>query len=332
MVTSSSDSAASPPDADAVAESAGTYWQLEFPLSAANMDDVEDLLWAAQALSVSAIPDARAPDLFEPDPGATPLWQQLHVLALFADVVAAESARATLSTQLADPPTFQLGCVVEADWQHAWRQHVRPICLDGQLWICPTGARTPEMGANVVLLDAGLAFGTGAHATTSLCLEWLAREAVSTPDVKSALAGARVIDFGCGSGILGIAALVLGAASVQALDHDPQARRATHDNAVNNGVSERLRLSGAEQLRAESADVLLANILAGTLIELSPLLGSLVTVGGRLLLSGVLSAQADGVMAAYPEFEFAPPLQRDDWVCLYGRRRAGGFVRPGLAA
>ena len=188
------------------------------------------------------------------------------------------------------------------------------------------------MGPHVVLLDAGLAFGTGAHATTSLCLEWLAREAVSTPDVKSALAGARVIDFGCGSGILGIAALVLGAASVQALDHDPQARRATHDNAVNNGVSERLRLSGAEQLRAESADVLLANILAGTLIELAPLLGSLVTVGGRLLLSGVLSAQAESVMAAYPEFEFAPPLQRDDWVCLYGRRRAGGLVRPGLAA
>ncbi len=312
-----------------------TYWQLEFPLSAADMQAVEELLWAAQALSVSAIPDARAPDLFEPDPGATPLWQQVRVLALFADVVAAESARAVLAAQLADPPTFQLGCVVEADWQHAWRQHVKPVCLGGHLWICPTGARTPQMGPHVVLLDAGLAFGTGAHATTSLCLEWLAAEAVCDTSsalcgAHSALSGARVIDFGCGSGILGIAALVLGAASVQAVDHDPQAHRATCDNALNNAVSERLHLVDAEDLLPASADVLLANILAGTLIELAPLLRSLVAERGRLLLSGVLATQADGVMAAYPEFEFAAPMQRDDWVCLYGRRRAA--ATPGSSA
>lgn len=307
--------------------SAQTYWQLEFPLAAAHMDAVEALLWAAQAASVSAIPDAQAPDLFEPDPGATPLWQQVRVLALFTDVLAAESARAALIAQLADPPNFELACVVEADWQHAWRQHVQPVCLGGHLWICPTGARTPQMGPHVVLLDAGLAFGTGAHATTALCLEWLAAEAVGESDTHSALEDAHVIDFGCGSGILGIAALVLGAASVQALDHDPQAHRATCDNALNNAVSERLQLVQAEDLLPGSADVLLANILAGTLIDLAPLLRSLVAEQGRLLLSGVLATQANGVMAAYPEFEFAAPIQRDDWVCLSGRRRAA--VGPG---
>ncbi len=310
--------------------SSQTYWQLEFPLSAADLEAVEELLWTAGSLSVSTIPDVQAPDLFEPDPGATPLWQQVRVLALFGDAVAAESARAALLAQLADPPAFQLGCVLEADWQHAWRQHVQPVCLGGHLWICPTGARTAQMGPHVVLLDAGLAFGTGAHATTSLCLEWLAAQAVGAPAATSALAGARVIDFGCGSGILGIAALVLGAASVQAVDHDPQAHRATCDNARNNAVSERLLLVAAEHLRPGTADLLLANILAGTLIELAPLLRSLVAEQGRLLLSGVLAAQANGVMAAYPEFDFALPMQRDDWVCLYGRRR--GTIGHGCSA
>ncbi len=297
------------------------YWQLEFALAAEDLEEVETLLWSLAALSVSAVPDADAPDIFEPDPGATPLWQTLRVQALFASAAEAGSASAALTAALPLSPVIDCRCIADEDWLDAWRQHVKPVCLGGRLWICPTGERTPAMGEHVVLLDAGLAFGTGAHATTALCLEWLAGQS---------LQDARVVDFGCGSGILGIAALVLGAQRVHAVDHDPQAHRATAENAMNNGVGDRLRLVDGRELPAGEADVLVANILAGTLIELAPLLTRTVAEGGVLALSGVLAHQSEAVMAAYPDFEFAPVMQREDWVCLPGRRRAAS-THPALA-
>jgi ribosomal protein L11 methyltransferase len=288
------------------------FWQLEFALAAEDLEAIETLLWDRAALSVSAVPDADAPDIFEPDPGATPLWQTLRLQALFASAEEASAAASAVRAALPLPVEIEQRRVADEDWLDAWRQHVKPVCLGGRLWICPTGERTDEMGEHVVLLDAGMAFGTGAHATTALCLEWLAGQP---------LHDARVVDFGCGSGILGIAALVLGARRVLAVDHDPQAHRATAENAVNNGVGARLQLVDAAALPAGEADVLLANILAGTLIELAPLLTACVAEGGSIALSGVLAHQAAGVMAAYPAFEFGPAMQREDWVCLPGRRR-----------
>ena len=315
MTTADQDS----PQDDATTDGAPVpFWQLEFALASADLEAIETLLWDMAALSVSAVPDADAPDIFEPDPGATPLWSTLRLQALFASAAEAEAAAVAVAAALPVPVEIDQRRVADEDWLDAWRQHVKPVCLGGRLWICPTGERTAAMGEHVVLLDAGLAFGTGAHATTALCLEWLAGQPLRGARLPH---GARVVDFGCGSGILGIAALVLGAQRVLAVDHDPQAHRATAENAANNGVGERLQLVDGDALPVGEADVLLANILAGTLIELAPLLTACVAEGGAIALSGVLAHQAEAVMAAYPAFEFAPVMQREDWVCIPGRRR-----------
>jgi ribosomal protein L11 methyltransferase len=186
-----------------------------------------------------------------------------------------------------------------------------------RLWVCPHDAPAPQdADAVVVRLDPGLAFGTGSHPTTALCLQILD----SLP-----VAGRSVIDYGCGSGILGIAALKLGAAHVTAVDLDPQALLATRDNAIRNGVSTSVDVRGVDVPGVESpltpAYCVLANILAGPLIELAPKLTAACEPGGYLLLSGLLKTQAYAVKAAYsPAFDMVQVVQRDDWCCIYARR------------
>jgi ribosomal protein L11 methyltransferase len=201
--------------------------------------------------------------------------------------------------------------------------------------VCPGGQRPdaeaigPDADVVLLELDPGLAFGTGTHATTALCLEWLDSGAATGNDGGGPwLAGADVIDYGCGSGILAIAALRLGARRAVAMDIDPQALRATRENAERNGVPDRIRVTADREAGQAEVDVLLANILAGPLVELAPLLAARTRVGGRIALSGLLVEQADAVTAAYrPWFDVGLTRERDGWGLLTGCRRAQDTVR-----
>jgi len=211
--------------------------------------------------------------------------------------------------------TLPIECrqIEDADWQESWKAYVQPMPFgDGRLWICPSHRSIDVPGATVVTLDPGLAFGTGTHPSTALCLEWLARQ-----DVR----GLRVLDYGCGSGILGIAALKLGAAAVLAVDIDPQALTATRDNAERNGVSGQLDCALPAQAVEEPVDIVLANILARPLIELAPMLIARTLPGGYLVLAGLLESHADEVRAAYQaHFSFAADALQDGWSRLAARR------------
>jgi ribosomal protein L11 methyltransferase len=199
-------------------------------------------------------------------------------------------------------------------WERAWLDAFRPMRFGQHLWVCPAGQRPPgERGAVFIDLDPGLAFGTGAHPTTALCLEWL--------DVHRP-AALQVMDYGCGSGILAIAALKLGAASVWAIDIDEQALWASRENAARNGVEQDLYTGLPDDVPEQRFDLVLANILANPLIELAPRLAGFVRQGGDLVLSGILEQQADAVRVAYADwFLFSEPVEQSGWVRLHGVRK-----------
>jgi ribosomal protein L11 methyltransferase len=269
----------------------------------------------AGAVSVT-FEDAADQPLFEPKPGETPVWDATRVVALFEadadlDAVHAQIVRQAGSTPLAG---WREESLADQPWERAWLEHFRPMRFGRRLWIIPSEYPEPdEPGAVCVHLDPGLAFGSGTHATTALCLEWL--------DGRD-LAGQTVLDYGCGSGILAVAALALGAGEAHAVDIDPQALTATRDNAEKNAVAERLCILAPEELPAAfQSDVLLANILANPLIELAPLLAGHVRRGGWIVLSGLLHEQTESVAAAYrPYFDLEPPAFREEWTRLAGRR------------
>jgi ribosomal protein L11 methyltransferase len=210
--------------------------------------------------------------------------------------------------------TARVRRVENQEWERVWLTDWKSMRFGRRLWVCPTAAELPDdPDAVVVRLDPGLAFGTGTHPTTALCLQILD----SLP-----VAGRSVIDYGCGSGILGIAALKLGAAHVWAVDLDPQALLATRDNAMRNGVSSGIDVQGIE-VGLRQAYCVMANILAGPLIELAPTLTEACEPGGYLLLSGLLKTQAYEVKAAYGHaFDMVQVVERDDWCCIYARRGA----------
>ncbi|MFP4602407.1 MAG: 50S ribosomal protein L11 methyltransferase [Halochromatium sp.] len=256
-------------------------------------------------------------EVLEPAPGATPLWRQLRITALFEDdptgTMQAEAAAAALAAQCLLPP--RLHRLEDRLWERVWLEDLHPQRFGERLWVCPRGRRVEAPDAIIIDLDPGLAFGTGHHATTALCLEWLD---------GAPLAGRTLIDVGCGSGILAIAALKLGAARAIAIDHDPQALEATLENAAANAVADRLSVHPPEQMPQEPADVLVANILAGPLLELAPTLARLTKPAGQLALSGILAHQAEAIGDAYgADFRLAPARQREDWVLISGRRRSG---------
>jgi ribosomal protein L11 methyltransferase len=276
-------------------------------------DAVEDLLLAAGAASVTLRDGADQP-LFEPPPGETPLWSSTRVVGLFTADTDLAPVEAELTALPGAAPLHRVEALEDRDWTRAWMDHFKPMRFGENLWVVPGGFEAPDpVGVNLHL-DPGLAFGTGTHPTTALCLEWLDRH---PPE------GARVVDYGCGSGILALAALLLGAEEVVGVDNDPQALIASRDNATRNGVEGRLRVFAPEAVPDQPADLLLANILAGPLIELAPRLAALTRTGGGLVLSGILASQAEQVAAAYaPWFEMEPPAVKEDWVRLTGRKRA----------
>jgi ribosomal protein L11 methyltransferase len=258
--------------------------------------------------------DAGDEPMFEPGPGEQPLWQATRVTGLFPGDSDLDALRSRLNQALAADVSRNLRIerLADRDWERAWLDSFRPMRFGDRLWICPGGQALDRDDAVVVDLDPGLAFGTGTHPTTALCLEWL--------DGQD-LAGRQVIDFGCGSGVLAIAALKLGAAGVVAIDHDPQALIATRENAARNGVGTRIEVRHSSARPPLAADIVIANILANVLVELNGLLGGLVQAQGRLVMSGILHDQADDVIRAYADrFSFQPRRQREDWVLLDGQR------------
>ncbi len=287
-----------------------SWLQLHLTVDKARAAEAEARMEELGALSVT-LTDAEDEPMLEPPPGETPVWTRTRVFV----IVTATTETTALRRRLEDALGAEvfLEPLEDQPWERAWLDHFRPMRFGDRLWICPSGQEVEAEGAVVVELDPGLAFGTGTHPTTALCLQWLD---------GANLEGRHVIDYGCGSGILGIAALKLGAAEVIAVDHDPQALAATRENARRNGVAERLRTLAPGEPLPGGADLLLANILANVLVELAPTLAPLLPAGGELVLSGILEEQAEEVARAYaPRFEFAPWTSLEGWVRLDGVKR-----------
>lgn len=289
---------------------------IQIRVASAHPEFAEELLNACGASSVSLI-DAADDPVLEPAPGATPLWANTLVIGLFDPDTDAPAVLANLRGELPDgaQAAIDVEHIEDRDWVRVWLASCEPIKFGERLWVCPREKRVHEPGCVTLLLDPGLAFGTGTHPSTALCLDWIAR---------NPLAGAQVLDYGCGSGILGIAALLLGADRCMAVDIDPQAIRATRENAADNGVAARMQaLEHDAPWLPMAADVVLANILARPLIELAPLLLASLKPGGQIVLAGLLERQAIEVRAAYAaQCDFQPDQSRDGWTRITGRRRA----------
>jgi ribosomal protein L11 methyltransferase len=272
---------------------------------------------ACLALGAIAVSYADAGDeaLFEPGPGETPLWRQLRLKALFCESAEPAMLAATLTAVLALPPSaIQVERIADRAWEREWLKDFRPMRFGRRLWICPAGLPPGDPAATVLELDPGLAFGTGTHATTALCLEWLDGQPLD---------GSRLLDYGCGSGILALAALRLGAANATSFDIDPQAITATRENAAKNALEDRLTLVDDAATICGPFDVVVANILAGPLVALAPRLAAHCRIGGAILLAGMLDHQGDDVARAYgPWFDIETAARREAWITLAGCRRA----------
>ena len=279
---------------------------------------VEDLFARLGASSVT-LSDAGNDPVLEPGPGETPLWSCTRITGLFPGDADMGAFRAALLMELGltELPAHHIEELADRAWEREWLRDFGPMRFGERLWICPTGSQVDEEEAVVINLDPGLAFGTGTHPTTALCLEWL--DGID-------LAGKTLLDYGCGSGVLAIAALKLGCQSATGMDIDPQAVIATRQNAADNHVAENLLVAGDPDGIEGQFDVVVANILAGPLVQFADSITSTLASRGMLALSGVLCEQADDVMAAYKAWiEFEEPVFREQdgqiWSRLTGSKR-----------
>lgn len=290
--------------------------QLKINTTGNDAETLSDALIESGAVSVT-FQDTHDNPVFEPLPGETLLWGDTDAIGLYD----AETDMAEVIAMLENEPLLGKGFVhkieqlEDKDWEREWMDNFHPMRFGERLWICPSWRDVPDPNAVNVMLDPGLAFGTGTHPTTAMCLQWL--DSLDLTDKT-------VIDFGCGSGILAIAALKLGAKHVVGIDIDPQAIQASRDNAERNGVSERLSLYlPQDQPENLTADVVVANILAGPLRELAPLISVLPVTGGHVGLSGVLASQAQSVADAYKDkFELDAVAEKEEWCRITGVKKA----------
>jgi ribosomal protein L11 methyltransferase len=286
--------------------------QISITTDRAHLDRVEKAFLDHGAQSVT-LRDAADQPVLEPLPGEIPLWPQVVVSGLFSDGTDADPLRQALDEILMDGARFKFETVVERDWTRVWLDDTKPLRVGRRLRICPGGHSEPDPTAIDIRLDPGLAFGTGTHPTTALCLEWLDANPPFDADV---------IDYGCGSGVLAIAAIKLGARRVRAVDIDPQGLSATRDNAARNGISGlRIVACHPDDLPHAQANLLIANILARPLIELAARFAGRVKSGGKLVMSGVLASQAGQVSTAYaPWFDLNQTRGKEGWALLEGAR------------
>lgn len=272
---------------------------------------LEDSLLACGAAAVTLEDNADQP-ILEPGLGETPLWDNVKMTGLFDASVDTAKAVQLAERRFGNPlPEYRWEQLEDKDWEREWMSNYHAIECGDRLWICPSWQEPPAPEKVNLMLDPGLAFGTGTHPTTFMCMQWINDQAFE---------GLKVVDYGCGSGILGIATLLLGAEQVIGIDIDPQALIATQENAKrNNLVPDAMPVFLPADCPAVQADVMLANILAGPLAELAPVLNGLTKLGGKLCLSGILQHQADAVMDAYRQwFDFDPIKTQEEWVCLTG--------------
>lgn len=287
--------------------------QIKLNATNENAESISDMLMEETgALSVTFL-DAQDTPVFEPLPGETRLWGDTDILALYDANIDTNRIieQIKFSQMLPADFAYKIEQIEDKDWEREWMDNFHPMKFGQRLWVCPSWREIPEPDAVNVLLDPGLAFGTGTHPTTALCLEWL--------DGLD-LTNKTVIDFGCGSGILAIAAIKLGAKKVIGIDIDPQAIIASKDNAGRNGVADQLELylpqNQPEDLKA---DVVVANILAGPLRELSPVIKGLLKDNGLLAMSGILETQAEDVANYYrDEFTVDPIVEQNEWCRISG--------------
>lgn len=291
-----------------------SWLQLRLDTHPDQVEALEELMLGSGSVAVTMEDNADQPVL-EPAVGETPLWQQTRLTGLYPADTDMKAVLAGFPEALLAGCAARVEILEDKDWEREWMAHYHPMRFGERLWVCPSWQEPPEPGAINLLLDPGLAFGTGTHPTTALCLT-----ALDGAD----LAGRAVVDYGCGSGILAVAALKLGAARALGVDNDPQALVATRDNAGRNGIADDAlvtALPGAAPVNAwqGKADLVVANILAGPLIELSDTLLALARPGATVLLSGLLRSQAEVTCAHYAgRIELHIAGEQDGWVCLRG--------------
>ncbi len=285
--------------------------QLTFHTDKNHSEQAEQALLDVGALSVT-LKDAEDKPVLEPLPGETPLWENIILTGLFDAAIDSEATRLKLQSMLGTECSIKAEALEDKDWIRAWMDDYKPMQFGKRLWVCPLHLTPPEPNAVNLMLDPGLAFGTGTHPTTALCLEWL-----DGHEIKHK----QVLDFGCGSGVLAVAALLLGASHCDGTDIDPQAITASEDNARQNNVAEQLDLYLPADMPEKTYDIVLANILAGPLTELAEQLASYCISGGNIVLSGILESQAESIIAAYsPWFKLEPIEVRDEWIRVSGKK------------
>lgn len=289
------------------------WQQLKINITSNYAEKLGDLLSELGAQAVTFI-DAKDTPMYEPKPGEIMLWPDTQVIGLYDanEDLSWVVTKVMEELPFLDSTSLVLDQLEDKDWEREWMVNFHPMKFGNRLWICPSWREVPDINAVNIMLDPGLAFGTGTHPTTSLCLEWL-----DGIDLQNKV----VVDFGCGSGILGIAALKLGAKEVIGIDIDPQALQASEENAKRNGVSDRLSLFLPQHQPTIQADIVVANILAAPLKELVSTISNYCKNQGQLLMSGILEEQSDSVMQAYEnQFSFDPVVSKEEWVRLSGSK------------
>ena len=289
-----------------------SYQRLRYRAESAVAERISGLLESCGAMAVT-IENAGEDAFYEAALPQAPDWQNLFVTGLFTDSHAVASVVDTVRQELGREIEHRIDGLEDRDWERAWLVNFRPVEVGADLWVCPGQEPPPDPLATNIFIDPGLAFGSGTHETTALCLSWLA---------QAELAGHRVCDYGCGSGILAVAALKLGAGFAWGVDVDPLALTASTANAERNGVAARYRACRPDQLGPDlQADLVLANILAEVIVELSDQLSAMVTPGGHLLLTGILNAQQDRVAARFSGSFELQRRYKGDWCLLIGIKR-----------
>ena len=293
-----------------------SWLQLRLDTEPEALDKLEELMLATGSVAVTMEDNADQPVL-EPGVGETPMWRHTRLTGLYRADTDMSTVLGHFPEALLNKSNHRVEILEDKDWEREWMQYYQPMQFGDSLWVCPSWIKPPKPDATTLLLDPGLAFGTGTHPTTALCLTEIA---------GMKLQGLNVVDYGCGSGILGVAGLLLGATQVLAVDNDPQALVATRDNAQRNSIaSSSLSVALPEDIKLSNhsgkAELVIANILAGPLASLSGTLLSLLKPGGCLLLSGLLENQARELCAHYaPEIEISISGEKDGWVCLRGQK------------
>jgi ribosomal protein L11 methyltransferase len=291
------------------------WWQLKFVVDPGEAEDLSVLLEQAGAAAVTLEP-AFDHAIFDEAKQQARLWEHTKVTALLSLKTNIEQLLDRLSSALApDPlPAFDLTQLEDRDWSRAWMDHFVPMRFGEHLWVHPSWIEPPHPEALNIVLDPGMAFGTGTHPTTALCLAWLAN--------NKRLPGAQVIDYGCGSGILALAAARLGAERVWAVVIDAIALTVTRDNMAKNGIAGAMIPITPEALGSRLVDIVIANILADPLLKLAPRFAELTRPGGQLVLSGILAEQMSECLVAYtPWFIMDPPQHVGEWALLTGTRQ-----------